>query len=384
MNLNTPMVSVIVPIYNVRQYIDKCLESIVGQTFKDLEIILVDDGSTDGSGEVCDAWARREPRIRVCHKQNGGLVSARKTGVAAARGNYIAHVDADDWIEPEMYEQMVKWAMESSADVVTSGILRDYKNHTVVENEGFPQGIYSGDRLQRDYWPNVIATDSFFRTNVNIHITNKLFKREIALKHQMKLSNQIRLMEDGAVVYPAVFDAACVAVTGQAFYHYVIHENSMMSQSGRDVGIGYIRKIFEDIASQRSTLIPNIRRQLDRVLLYARLFAEPEQVFETNGQILYPFENLKNGDKVIIYGAGRFGCKAFEYLKRTGKCSVTAWCDKASKDGVVRPEEALNHDFDRIIIAVLLSEIAEQIEMELMDKGVKNEQICKIGMMENV
>lgn len=381
MNLDRPIVSVIVPIYNAEQYIDKCLNSLVSQIYKELEIILVDDGSSDGGAELCDKWAKQDGRIRVYHKPNEGLVSARKKGVTEAKGKYVAHVDVDDWIEPEMYEHMVQWAVENNADVVTSGIFRDYKTHSVVEHEGFERGTYSDERLEKEYWPYVIAIDKFFKTNVNIHITNKLFKREIALKHQMELSDQVRLLEDGAVIYPAIFDAKCVAVTGRAYYHYVIHANSMMSQSKTDTGSRYIQRIFDDVVREKHTIIPNIREQLDRVLLYRRLFTEPERVFETNERFLYPFWGINRGEKVIVYGAGRFGREVFAYLNRTGKCKVVAWCDKVVGNGVIQLEEALKNAFDRVIIAVLLSEVADQIEMMLSDKGIKKEKICRIGMI---
>ncbi len=104
-------VSVIVPIYNAEKYLNKCLESIIGQTYKNLEIILVDDGSSDNSPTICDAWAQIDSRIRVIHKKNGGVSSARNAGIDLAQGDYIGFVDADDWIEPNMYEVLINNAV---------------------------------------------------------------------------------------------------------------------------------------------------------------------------------------------------------------------------------------------------------------------------------
>ena len=100
------MISIIVPIYNIVAYLSQCLDSLINQTFAELEIILVDDGSTDGCGELCDSYGRRDPRIVVLHKENGGLVSARKAGLKVASGQYIAYVDWDDWVEPDICDQM--------------------------------------------------------------------------------------------------------------------------------------------------------------------------------------------------------------------------------------------------------------------------------------
>ena len=100
--MNEPLVSVIVPVYKVEKYLDKCIESIVGQTYENLEIILVDDGSPDNCPTMCDEWAQKDSRIKVIHKENGGLSSARNAGLDACTGDYIGFVDSDDWIEPDM------------------------------------------------------------------------------------------------------------------------------------------------------------------------------------------------------------------------------------------------------------------------------------------
>ena len=103
MNQN-PRISVIVPVYNVEQYLPRCVESILAQTYENLEILLVDDGAKDGSGAICDAYARQDERVKVIHKENGGLSSARNAGIDASTGEYLSFVDSDDWIEPDMYE----------------------------------------------------------------------------------------------------------------------------------------------------------------------------------------------------------------------------------------------------------------------------------------
>ena len=112
-------VSVIVPVYNTERYLAKCLDSIIAQTMRDIEIICVDDGSTDSSLEILTAYAGKDARIRVIHKENGGLVSARKAGIKAARGTYIGYVDSDDWIEPRMYERLY----ECAAGICWRGII---------------------------------------------------------------------------------------------------------------------------------------------------------------------------------------------------------------------------------------------------------------------
>ena len=115
-----PLVSVIVPIYNAEIYLERCINSIINQTYQNLEIILVDDGSTDNSSETGDKFQQRDSRIRVIHKENGGVVSARRAGIQSARGIYVAYLDSDDWIESDMYEELVCQIVQNRSEEHTS------------------------------------------------------------------------------------------------------------------------------------------------------------------------------------------------------------------------------------------------------------------------
>lgn len=117
------LISVIVPIYRVEKYLEPCIESIINQTYKNLEIILVDDGSDDNCGEICDKYAKIDARIKVIHKKNAGLNNARKSGIKIASGKYIGYVDGDDWIEPDMYETLLRNAVKYNVDVVETGVI---------------------------------------------------------------------------------------------------------------------------------------------------------------------------------------------------------------------------------------------------------------------
>lgn len=122
-----PLISVIIPVYNVEPYLRECLDSVTGQTYRNLEIIIVDDGSTDKSGEICDEYARADSRIRVTHQQNGGVAAARNAGLAAALGEYIAWVDSDDVCAPDMLEYLYKGLIENDADMCQCGMSRNKK-----------------------------------------------------------------------------------------------------------------------------------------------------------------------------------------------------------------------------------------------------------------
>lgn len=116
------MISVIVPVFKVEKFLSKCIESILNQTYTDIEVILVDDGSPDKCGEICDLYAQRDKRVKVIHKENGGQASARNAGLEIATGDYISFIDSDDWIDKDMYEELLRVAKSTDADIVGGGV----------------------------------------------------------------------------------------------------------------------------------------------------------------------------------------------------------------------------------------------------------------------
>lgn len=158
---SSPLVSVVVPIYNVERYLDACIESVMGQTYLNLEVILVDDGATDSCPEKCDAWAARDGRIKVVHKQNQGLGMARNSGLEAASGKYVCFFDSDDYVDANAIECLVSHAERTGADVVMSGIRRVFDDGTVL-NEYVPccpKESYEGREVQSEFLPFLVALD---------------------------------------------------------------------------------------------------------------------------------------------------------------------------------------------------------------------------------
>lgn len=188
-----PRISVIVPIYNVEVYLRKCVQSIVDQTYADLEIILVDDGSKDESGQICDTFAENDPRVRVIHKQNGGVSSARNVGLAEATGEWIGWVDSDDWIEPDMFSCLIESALKYGADIAVCSRYECYKDKCV--RRGWPQeeifnteqGLFhllQNDAMQNFLWDKLWKRSLFHdivfpegKTYEDIAIMHRLFEK---------------------------------------------------------------------------------------------------------------------------------------------------------------------------------------------------------------
>lgn len=225
--------SIIVPVYNVRDYLKDCIDSILAQSFTDFELILVDDGSTDGSGEICDSYVERDNRIKVIHKENGGVVSARIAGINAAKGLYAGYVDGDDWIEKDMYEKMVHYMRAYNCDLVMCDIIHESKSLPLSSGgtrTDLNGGYYNSNDLRSKIFPNMIYSGQFYEFGVYPVIWNKLYRREKLIKHQSVVDVRIKTGEDAACVYPYLLNCESLYfIKDMSLYHYRSSENSMTS-----------------------------------------------------------------------------------------------------------------------------------------------------------
>lgn len=219
MMTNNPIISIIVPVYKVEPYLDRCIRSIVEQTYTNLEILLVDDGSPDRCGEICDAWAEKDSRIRVIHKENGGLSDARNAGMACATGSLMGFVDSDDWVEPDMFQLLYAHLMDSDSDIAVCGIVLDYEDKTpskvmmqpgeaVLNTRDALMAIIACDRLRQPVW-------------------DKLYKTEQIKNIPFPVG---KYHEDAFWSYQAVARAKQVCVFDTPCYHYLQRKGSIMGQ----------------------------------------------------------------------------------------------------------------------------------------------------------
>lgn len=217
---NTPLLSVIVPVYNVEAYVARCVESILNQTYKNLEVILVDDGATDASGAICDTFAAQDPRVRVIHKENGGLSSARNAGLETATGEYITFVDSDDWIEGDALEKLLAAALEHQVELVVGGRY-DVDGKTGEKRLGLcprRQEVISGEEL---------VGRIFLWDNCDSSACDKLFARRLFREVRFPMG---KVCEDVPVMYRIVLDAGRAALLDKPVYNY-FHRPGSISNS---------------------------------------------------------------------------------------------------------------------------------------------------------
>lgn len=208
------LISIIVPVYNVKPYLSRCLTSLVNQTHKAIEIILIDDGSTDGSGELCDRWAEKDARIVVIHSSNGGVSHARNLGLRRASGDYIGFVDSDDWVDEDMYEAMLNHMLEMHSDIHIGGY--------IIENDEGSRFDLREERIQTfdrgEALRQMITVSLRGYALVRGYLWDKLFKR--CVLNGLYLDEDLKLREDTWLVWQAFRRAALISYAPQFSYHY--------------------------------------------------------------------------------------------------------------------------------------------------------------------
>ena len=223
-DLQNPLVSVIVPVWNVEPYLRQCLDSLVTQTLQDIEIVCVDDGSTDGSGVILDEYAAKDARVRVVHQPNGGAGKARNAGLDLARGDYLFFCDPDDWAETDMLERMHAAAAENGADVVLAGRYVETGEEGAIE----PKRLVPPEKA-KDVFRGVDLGDDLFKV-VKPYPWEKLFRRqhvvEQGIRYQEIVSNN-----DWYFTYSAVTSATRIVSVDKAFYHYRINREGSLQNT---------------------------------------------------------------------------------------------------------------------------------------------------------
>lgn len=373
--------SVIVPIYNVAPFLDKCISSIIRQTYKELEIILVDDGSTDTSGDICDMYAKKDTRICVIHKKNGGLVSARKAGISIATGEYVGYVDGDDWIEPYMYETMLQLMLQYQADMVETNHFKEVENDSIVSKVKLPYGCYDSQQLV----PQMLCDMDFNECNLSPYVWSKLFKKNLLQRIQLDVDNAISLGEDAAVSYPYVLLSEKVVVADYAGYHYVQRKDSIVNSRKCDelyrnmILLFYLLKKFV-CYDGRDSLLHSLH-QYAKILMLLRDVSYFDN--RDSNIILSAFGGISREEKVIIYGAGKLGQNVYGYLSTFQDLEILSWLDREAdtlkKWGfATETPEKIKSCIDKdckIIIAIINRKAVTEVKKYLLSNGIDENRV---------
>lgn len=381
--MRTELVSMIVPIYNAEAYIERCVDSICSQTYQNIEIILVDDGSVDNSCRLCKEKSSSDSRIRVLHQSNQGVVSARNTGIDASNGKYLMFVDADDWIEPDMVEELLRGI--SDADIISSGVFWEkYFEKEVDYRDEFTEGLYASQDKKKYFLERMIFDiDAQKIQPFTPCMWNKMYKRELVMEVYRSFDRTIGFAEDTLFVYKCMFRAESFVITHKQFYHYTYNEKSVCHTVRKDVLLD-INKVYLALFDECKSL--GILKQMQ--MWIAAMIREAVNIrmeFDISGiqflEFLLDTRMLDISTKrVVLYGAGKMGKDFRHQLKKLGY-EIVLWVDSNyeywEKLGyeVSDPEVICEEEYDEILIAVSDQNSASAIRKYLLTLGVENRRI---------
>lgn len=385
-----PMISVIVPIYNTQEFLPRCLDSILNQTYENMEIILVNDGSTDGSLFLCEKYGEKDHRIQIFSQFNQGIMAAKKAAIKICQGEYVMFVDSDDWVEPELLETMVQSVRRCDCLLVCTNVYMDTKSGTIEKRNAIPSGTYETEKIAKDlfYYKD---TDYY---GILPYSVAKLYPLEMLRNVLNHISSDIRYAEDKAIVFSFVFQNIKVCFTDDIYYHYCVRNGSACQSENQNYLVEltafykYAKKIFER-HKEREYLLRQLGKYLLQEIHHAvnlklGLAAAGNPIYIAPAREPYrldPSALFPRKSKVILYGAGRVGVDYQKQLTDCGKIELCGWVDKdyekyQEKEWDVHPVEYLNEsEYDYILVAVRKQTVFREIKEELTGMGIAEEAI---------
>lgn len=381
-----PLTTIIVPIYNTEEYLPRCIEGIQRQTYSNMEIILLDDGSTDQSASICDAYAREDSRIRVIRQSNQGIIAAKKTALQHSHGEYVMFVDSDDWIESLQLESMIKQMCANECSLVCANAFMDRKDSTIIKRNKIPAGVYDTERIARD----LFYYEDSSEYGVLPYSVAKLYQRDMLSEVLNGIDSQIRYAEDKAIVFGFVFRHIKVCFMEECYYHYCVRDTSICQTENPDYLIEltcfykYAKKLF-DTHAEREHLLRQLGYYLmleSKIAINQKLgLASIENPICKYSYELDPSVFCEQRKEVVLYGAGKVGVDYRKKLGDSARIHICGWVDKnfavcREKGMDVQPIESLkDKDYDYVLIAVKNEPVFLEIRAELIQMEVRDEKI---------
>lgn len=373
-------ISIIVPVYNSEKYLDKCINSILKQTYKNIEIIAINDGSTDGSYEKLKSYAKRDDRIRVFNQDNKGSTEARIKGVQQARGKWIGFVDSDDWIEPNMFEKLYIYAEKYNCDLVSSGIVHDFENGRKSEEvfDVYDEKLYTD--LTQDIYPSMIYDFESEEMGLKCTLVNKLFKKELLEQVFLNINTKVFYGEDALTIYQYCLLCNNMYILKETYYHYYIHEGSVC----RNADTKLLQNTYYLYTNLQNVFLNSeikyvLMKQLKHYVITLEMHTL-KQLYKIDmlSYAEWDFKEYKliYDKKMVIYGAGACGQALYRDIVKMGKSeNIIGWVDKQyllKKDEClydIQPVDWIKDKiFDFIVIAIKDEDTAMAIKKDLMEK----------------
>lgn len=379
------LVSVIVPVYNSGVFLDRCISSIISQSYSNIEVILVNDGSTDNSQSICEKYASMDGRVRVINKVNGGLVSSRKAGLNLSTGDYILYVDGDDWIEFNLLKVYTKQVLKFDADVVISSHMVNLEGYTTTLKNLMPIGLYDKEKLRSMIYPKMMYSGKFSQFGIYSYSWGKLYRKSTLLQNQLNVSEDITIGEDALCLYPTLIDASTLVILDQPYYHYRQRADSLI-KTLRTVEISKMQKVYTHLkqAFDKKNVLDIMLSQIQYYLLSLLIINTEGPILGNNAE-LYPFTGVELGDSVVICGGGTFGQHLHKKINKDKTYNIVAWIDERyehySKINLPVTELASikSTNYDAVLVALIDEDNSNQVISKLVDCGVDRDKIIQVS-----
>lgn len=386
--MDLDLLSVVVPVYNSEKYIERCIESILAQTYSNLEIILVDDGSTDLSGKICNDYAEKNENILVIHQPNAGVTKARLTGARRSKGKYITFIDSDDWIEDCFYERMLE--DNEDYDLVISGIYRFFDEKNCLKELSFRSGIYCKEEIMNevitcmmwDFHKNMWALDPSLCT--------KIFKKQILI-HELEKTIKVgsHYGDDSMVLYPMMFHIEKLKVVNEAFYYHRQRKKGEFPYYIKDkLFLEKLHLVYMYLKNEfrKAGYLDVMNRQLDFFYFKSVKLKERSYGFPWYWPFpVFPFGDVEKESRVILYGAGEFGIRYMEQNEKYRFCNIICWVDQNHEKfrndtkEILSPDIIKEKEFDYVVVAIENYHIAMEIRSYLLELCVPEKKIVWHG-----
>lgn len=372
------LISIVIPVYNGEQYLKRCIDSVINQTYRNLDVIIINDGSSDHTREICEQYAFKDERIRFIEQINHGVSYTRKYGIRLAKGKYVGFVDADDFIDKDLFGQMHDIMAQTGVDLLFSECYFGEKQRHI----DFPEGVYgSKDEMEKIYRSMIISEDG--KGGIPTELWAKLFLKEKLEDILEEISDELFIGEDAELLFKYILRCQSVFSSKICGYHYVMNDKSLMRSVNNkylcNVNLLYLSLAREfEKSDYKDVFMPQLEHWIWNMIKQSPRFMG----MNIKRKICYlnPFDNVLNSSKMILYGAGLVGRDYYELYKKKGE-EPLLWVDQnwehlqTESMPVCSIEQIKQVDFEYLLIAIKNKKQACEIKELLIHVGVAADKI---------
>lgn len=374
-------ISIIIPIYNTEKYLEKCIGSVLNQTYTNLEIILVDDGSTDGSRSIIESYVEKDTRVQAIFKSNGGQNSARKAGIMRATGKYTMFVDSDDYVDYDICQKLADACKAHSATIAGCG-MNNINMDGTISHVMMP--TKTGKMEGKEAALLLVDIKNFFRVNFIASLCGYIFETGIIRNILVNFDERIVIGEDIICQILALWDSKSIYIVGEALYNVVIRMDSTLHNHEKRYYDTNKALYYYGLSEFQKRAVPmEMYISLEQLIMESCLVKGYAEAFG-HLDYLFPFADVKKHSRIVVYGAGGLGIEIVRHIKASSAYELVSWVDKDYQTirvagyRVEAPFDFLKYQYDYVVVAVTKNNVTKQIVQTLLEKNVEREKIKTI------